>query len=200
MPTTYQAAKALLRESGLAMPPVPVKLRPRLRKVKKWCYSSRTLEESPYEVREYVEEAVNGDVDDYVVIAHDGHGVNSWAIHYFLVYRPLLLFVRVAWGGVYTDPAKATATMNDSVDACRAMVGQVTKVARRKHSRRVLVYLDEFWGVQYCGLIDHASIVQLPEEGVCFPAVSTKSFLGASATDLPRLLGSCQRSDVPPSA
>jgi hypothetical protein len=40
-------------------------------------------------------------------LGHNGHGVNSWAMHYYLVQPALAILLQIAWGGIYTDNALA---------------------------------------------------------------------------------------------
>jgi hypothetical protein len=170
------------------MPPVPRRLRPRLREVERWVYSSRDLPGSPYEIGECIDDAVSTDVGDYVVVAHAGHGINSWGLHYFLVYSSLLLFVRVAWGGVYTDAARATATANAAFKACRTIVEAAAKVeGQGKPRMRILVCADEFMGVQCCRFVDADSGETLRDVSLQ-SAAPIDSFLETAAADLPRLL------------
>ena len=43
------------------------------------------------------------------MLSHSGHGVNSYAIHYYLVQRPLRMFLQLGWGGVYDDAKEDAA-------------------------------------------------------------------------------------------
>lgn len=61
------------------------------------------------------------DVGDYVAVSHAGHGVNSYAITYHLVYRELALFAQVGWGGIYMDVRKTTAAVAELFEGCGAM-------------------------------------------------------------------------------
>lgn len=49
---------------------------------------------SPYNLQYYVEEMDQADAT-YVVLAHSGHGTNSYAIQYYLVSGPLRLFLHL---------------------------------------------------------------------------------------------------------
>jgi hypothetical protein len=45
---------------------------------------------------------------NYAVVGFDGHGINSWAVHYYLVDDALALFIQLAWGGAYVDADQAS--------------------------------------------------------------------------------------------
>lgn len=43
------------------------------------------------------------DVDDYLLMGFDGHGLASRAMHYYLVQGPLALFLQLSWGHAFED-------------------------------------------------------------------------------------------------
>jgi hypothetical protein len=45
---------------------------------------------------------------DYAIVAHAGHWVNSYAMHYYLVAGRLRLFLQVPWGGANGDRKEDT--------------------------------------------------------------------------------------------
>jgi len=100
-PNGVADATALFRTEGLELPFVPPELARRFRQRDRWCFASRQVRVSPYKFEHYVDET--DAVSDYVLIAHAGHGVNSYAIHYYLVHGLLRLFLQIHWGGVYQD-------------------------------------------------------------------------------------------------
>ena len=109
-PNGFADAATILRTEGLELPFVPLELARRFRRRRPWCFASRQVRPSPYRFEHYVGE---GDaVSDYCLIAHAGHGVNSHALHYYLVRGPLRLFLQIQWGGVYEDKPAATARAN----------------------------------------------------------------------------------------
>lgn len=74
--------------------------------VSPWHLTSRASEPAPpYLINEYVREFEDEDPEDYVVLAHAGHGTGSWAISYLRVAGPIGVFVQSEWGGAGTDPA-----------------------------------------------------------------------------------------------
>jgi hypothetical protein len=82
-------------------------------------------------------------------LAHDGHGINSYALHYYLVRGPLRLFLQMGWGGVYMDGPKTTEEAN----RCFALVGQLVpaveaavRAGRLRPEARFVVAASEFYG------------------------------------------------------
>lgn len=127
-----EEAQAVLRAAGLAAPPIPNQFARRFKRRGEWCYSSRSLKISPYALDWYVDEAAAGRAPRYVLLAHAGHGVNSWAIHYYLVLPYLQVLLQLAWGGAYMDNAETTASVNDGFRLAHDLVRAVENL--RQHS------------------------------------------------------------------
>ena len=145
----FAKAQSLLKTAGLIMPPVPQELKPRLRERTEWCYSTRVLKVWPYNINEYVNEALNGRPRNYLVLAHAGHGVNSYAMHYFLVRRTLQLFLQVGWGGVYMNAREATTQVNECfrlAGRLLAAVEEAVQSSRLRPADRLTVVATDFYG------------------------------------------------------
>lgn len=67
----------------------------------------------------------------YVLLAHAGHGINSYALHYYLVQRPLILFLQVGWGGAYAHEAKDAAAVNECFRLCHELVAAVDAAVKK---------------------------------------------------------------------
>jgi hypothetical protein len=111
--TTNQSSLDRVRElfaaEGLPFPPLPADVGGALQEVAPNVFSTRQLEASPYNLRVYsFEIQTDPAVPNYAVVGFDGHGINSWAVHYYLVEDALALFVQLAWGGAYVEPDEAT--------------------------------------------------------------------------------------------
>ena len=105
----------MLADWGLPCPTVPASLAGHMHHVTRGEYGTRDeFELSPYAIEHWVRESQEGEVSSYDLVAHAGHGVNSWAIHYFLVIDRLQLFLQVPWGGVYMDKASSTAEVAEA--------------------------------------------------------------------------------------
>lgn len=98
-----EKARSLWRKTGLAFPTIPEELKRALNERGPWLYSTRSLPMSPYNLQYYLEEAELKRIKRYAVLAHSGHGVNSYAIQYYLLYKRLRLFLHLGWGGVYME-------------------------------------------------------------------------------------------------
>jgi len=124
--TDLREAKQLFQEAGLAFPAIPEELAARMEKREKWVFATRALDVTPYKLDHYLLELLRGHSGDYAVLAHSGHGINSYAIQYYLVHGALRLFLHLAWGGVYTDEGAASANVRD----CFALADEIVPAVR----------------------------------------------------------------------
>ena len=99
----------LFEKEDLALPPLPRALEERMRQVGETIWATRAPSAPPYDLGESALEAVRmiGADEDFALVGMDGHGFNSWALHYFIMQPGLALFLQMPWGGIYTDKDKA---------------------------------------------------------------------------------------------
>lgn len=88
--------------SGLPFPTVPVHLADRLRRRGEWWFDTEYDDAPPYALDDHVHHFVDGPGEDSALVAHAGHGANSWAIHYYVVAGSVGVFIQSSWGGAYT--------------------------------------------------------------------------------------------------
>ncbi len=113
--TGQDGLRTMLADWGLPCPTVPASLANRLHEVYEGSFSTRNeFEFSPYAFEHWAREPKECEVEDYVLVAHAGHGVNSWAMHYFLVIDRLQLFLQIPWGGAYMDKTTSTALVAEA--------------------------------------------------------------------------------------
>jgi len=144
--TGIEKAKHLFQEAGLAFPTIPEEFAPRFKERGSWVFSTRKLEESPYVLDHYVEEAEKNPVKDYIAIAHSGHGVNSYAIQYYLVQGALQMFLHLDWGGVYSDAEKDAAKIKDCFSLADKIVSTAHATAKLRRGDRLTVVGSDFYG------------------------------------------------------
>ena len=114
--------KREFRRWMLPVPPLPSRFQRRLLRVGELYYSTRDPGEvSPYNIQHYVSESTTGVLAEYATVAHAGHGINSWALHYYIVTSLLAIFVQTSWGGVYENDAQARSRIADLFDACESL-------------------------------------------------------------------------------
>lgn len=108
---------------GLGLPPIPSVLRETFRSREHWCFASRDIQPGfMYGFQQYPTEVVAEVVANYVAVSHAGHGINSYAISYHLVYGRLALFAQTSWGGAYGDGAIDAARVADQFERCAELI------------------------------------------------------------------------------
>ena len=111
------SGQSLFEAEHLQFPPVPLHLAALLQPVGSDVFSTRPLEETPYNLGHYLDEfEADPGLPPYAVVGFDGHGINSWAAHYYLVSDGLALFIQLPWGGAYLDPEPARAEIAELFD------------------------------------------------------------------------------------
>ena len=135
-------AEQLFREANLSFPTIPEKLGEQLKQHGKWLFSTRELPASPYVLHAYVDEGPQ--VADYVILAHSGHGANSYAIQYYLVFEGLHMFLHLGWGGVYMDAKAATSQIAE----CFSLADQIVLRAPKRlaANERLMIVVSDFYG------------------------------------------------------
>lgn len=139
----------LYRADGLEVPYIPAEMLPELKQLNPAVFSTRQNLPPPYAMFTYSEEITTQRPDDYLIFGHDGHGINSWALHYYLVRGPLALFVQVSWGTAYGDKAEDTARVNAKFAEAKEFIRTVEtaeKQGKFKPGERLVVIDSDFNG------------------------------------------------------
>jgi hypothetical protein len=139
-------AKHLFQKAGLSFPPIPNELASRPKEQGEWVFSTRPIEVSPYILRHYVDEAEKTNVEDYALLADSGHGVNSYAIQYYLVYGRLRMFLHLGWGGVYMNAAEESAKIRECFSMADQVVTAALSLGRLDASDHLTLVGSDFYG------------------------------------------------------
>jgi hypothetical protein len=159
---SIKACQAQFAEQDLPFPPLPEAFQHRLVPFNEWVFASRELEYGPYAADVYAHEVLSGEaVEDYALLGFDGHGINSWAVHYFLVQGALGLFVQAAWGGAYLDENAARETIQNAFEFAETLTHAMELAASQDlvpAGRRLVVLSSDFrpsgWGWSQSGQSD----------------------------------------------
>jgi hypothetical protein len=151
--SAVERARALFAAQRLPFPSLPANLAARLRQQGEFIFTTIDHQYSPYAIHYYAEPLIRGgDSDDYAVIGFDGHGLNSHAVHYYLVEGSLALFIQRPWGGVYMDPE----TFRPLIERAFKLAGELREKMAFAHrmglvfpGRRLIVVLS--MSDTYCG-------------------------------------------------
>lgn len=134
-----------LHRMSLVVPPLPNALVPAMRRRSECLFSSRAVDEHPYDFSKYAEEALDPELADYVLVAHAGHGASSYAISYYVAWRGLRILLQLAWGGMYMDSERAGERICDIFNRLHELWPSIC--ARDSSSRpQLLVASSDFYG------------------------------------------------------
>ncbi len=146
------AARAKFAEQGLPFPWIPAELADHFQPVDEWLYATRTDMPSPYDIAWFAQEVGTEPVDDYVLYGYAGRGMNSYAIHYYLVRGPLALFVQTSWGGIYTENDKSSRLLAKQLQQAETLATTVAAVQVRggfHPDERLIVMISDFYGANW---------------------------------------------------
>ncbi len=156
-----EKAGKLFHNAGLAFPTVPAELAVRLKEQNKplpmrdnisdrhgssWLFSTRELEMSPYNLQHHVHEVESGPVNDYVILSHSGHGINSYAIQYYLVRGSLRMFLHLGWGGAYANAEIDAAAIRECFSLADRVVAASENPAKFQLGEHLIIVSSDFYG------------------------------------------------------
>ena len=144
--TDIKKARLLFCDAGLAFPTIPDELAAQLKERDRWVFSTRPIDMSPYNLEYYVDEIEGTRVKDYAVVSHSGHGVNSYAIQYYLVHGSLHMFLHLAWGGVYMDVRETATRISDCFSIADLVVTGAQSANKFQVGERLKIVGSDFYG------------------------------------------------------
>ena len=120
-------AQELWHKENLEFPPLPKLLQSQLQATTERVFSTRTLTIAPYNLNLYVEEFLKDpSPKEYALIGFDGYGTNTWALHYFLVAKPIAIFLQLPWGGIYLDTQLAARQIAQRQNQIQTFLNKTT--------------------------------------------------------------------------
>ncbi len=140
-------AKQLFRKAGFDMPAIPDILAKRIKQRKEMLFSTRAIPMSPNYSSFYVDEASNNKVGDYALISYSRNGGSWMAIHYYLVFGPLRMFLELGRGGMYTDD-EGDAIQVANIRECLLLADNIVSatMAICKSNDRLTIFCSDFHG------------------------------------------------------
>ena len=141
-----EKARRVFQEAGLAFPMIPDVLAVRLEEKGDWLFSTRKIDMSPYSLQHYVHEVDEVQREDYALLSHTGHGVNSYALQYYLVHDSLRIFLHLGWGGVYMNAQAAAAQIRECFSLVDEIVLAAKAVGRVATGDRLTIVASDLYG------------------------------------------------------
>jgi hypothetical protein len=139
------SARKAFADNGLAFPAIPAELGKKLRRRQDWQWCNQAIPTPPYFIQAWVEAFQQGDIEELALLAHDGHGVNSHALQYYLVHDGLALFLHLAWGGVYMDQEASTRNVNHCLSLADQIVERWQSLPGHQRRNGLLVVAADFY-------------------------------------------------------
>jgi hypothetical protein len=140
------------QEAGLRLPPVPRELIADLDEFSNWYWGSDELNLT--DLPGFLDDARKPGGASEVAFGHTGHGVNSWWLCYRVKLDALAVFIRLSYGGVYTDNDAAAAHFNAVAETLESLIPAAEaaqKAGRFQTGHRLIVVLDDlgdsFWEI-----------------------------------------------------
>ena len=109
-----------------------------------WQFGTRTDAPRLYDYHGYLAEFHMKSVADYLQFGHDGYGINSYAVHYYLAYGALALALQLSWGGALTDPDEAARYIETVFDAATDLIALAEQ--QPAAGKRLLVAVSDHLG------------------------------------------------------
>jgi hypothetical protein len=150
LPVLAWIRDVLEREHGLPPPPVPRELIGRVRALAPGLVTTRKDELGPYELRPFLDELTAGSPAPYLLLGTAGHGIDAWAMHYYLVSAHLGLFIQLRFGGAYGDLERERARVASNFAVAEDLV-LAPGFDRLAEGQRLVVVASDLagwrWGV-----------------------------------------------------
>lgn len=127
-PGDAHKAEAWCRTVGLAMPKIPGELRGQLIELEEGVFTTRPIQQSPYDLYRFIEEARADIVADYAILAYHGGRGHEKMLHYLLRRGPLDFFLQLMWGP--TADSDQQASINKLLSVSNQIVENMASAKR----------------------------------------------------------------------
>lgn len=150
--TGVEEAEAQWRAEGLPFPVVPDSLVPSFHRLGPWSFGTRDDAPGAYALDEHLRPVLEGVVPDSALLAHAGHGIASWAMHWYVTLGPVAIFVQSQWGNADAsedDDREQRDHMRHRFDAATSLTAHAVEALTG--TTRLLVVASDFrrsgWGI-----------------------------------------------------
>ena len=181
-PSAGDAVREAFAAESLPAPPLPEPLAGQLRRLDPATFGTRRPAARLYDIAAHLEAAA--EPEESLLLGFDGHGVNSWAVHYYLSTTALLLLVQRPWGGAYMDAASGRADIAETFAAIAALLDALAGAADRLPPGRRLAAIVSAFGPSQWAWLDGASL-----DGASWRAGAPTAVIAAAEAELRALAG-----------
>ncbi|MFO1056680.1 MAG: hypothetical protein U1E53_06890 [Dongiaceae bacterium] len=180
--SVIDAVRGVFAAEALPVPPLPVPLAGQLRRLDRETFGTRRPAAPLYDIAAHLEAAA--EPEESLLLGFDGHGVNSWAVHYYLSTPALLLLVQRPWGGAYMDAGGNRADIAETFAAIAALLDATAHAADRLPPGRRLAAIVSAFGPSQWAWLDGASF-----DGASWQAGTPAAVIAAAEAELQAVAG-----------
>lgn len=149
-----EIAKAF-QDGNLPLPMIPTRWAEKLREIEDWLYATGAAapEVSIYQIDEFERLALAAEVEEELIIGHQGYGTNNWALHYYLIQTELVILLQMPWGGAYQNAEKCLENIRQTCDQLQEFLTQFNQAqtTQRLQSGRLVIVQSHIsasrWGL-----------------------------------------------------
>lgn len=191
--TGLEHARDVFKGARLPIPPIPARFERAIREIHPWCFSTRKIDGmGMYFFDEHLKEPFRRSTRPYVAFSHAGHGVNSYAVTYHLLFGKLALFVQHPFGGIYSDARRDRSGIRALFRRCAALAAAVDRARAQGHLRKAgrLVVVESVmrWSYAWGWLDPKSATEENAENWINQHRLPTDEEQRRSAADLPTAL------------
>jgi hypothetical protein len=146
---TPHAMSDYFQQQKLPSPPVPTSLQGALTQQTPHVFGTVQLQHDLYDLGHYLKKA-NDPTEDYLLLGHGGHGIQSHAMHYYLVQGPLAVFLQIQCGSAYGDLDKDALRLTHYYGQLEALLNKTLTATNASNKlasgQRLIVFESDFAG------------------------------------------------------
>jgi hypothetical protein len=157
MGSSLKEVAAIFLAQMLPEPPIPEVFASRIKAVSPKVFSTQPLQRPLYDIETFVSDAISGKTPESMMLGFDGHGINSWAVHYYLICADLALFLQLPWGGAYVDTGSAQADIKSAFSTVQLMLAREHHAAAKTSNRPRLVVVQSAFTMARWGWVNNGS-------------------------------------------
>jgi len=125
-------AKGQFEAQGLPFPYIPKEMEAGFKRLRPWVFGTGHRGHGLYNISKFSRDALTRPQEDFLLLGQAGHGIQSYAMHYYVARNPLYLFLQIAYGGAYTDNDEAIDAMNTRYALAEQLIKTLPSAARRE--------------------------------------------------------------------
>jgi hypothetical protein len=128
-------------------PPVPAAILPHLKSKGEYCFATRDLPTSIFDISTYMTEAESLHLQDYAMIGFGGYGLANQALHFYCISGMVGIFMQASWGNAYSDANFARNRIEGAFGLIQMLFSAADKLKHMdtpSKPKRIIVKFSDF--------------------------------------------------------